>query len=39
VGTIQINARVRGGFVPAGRTAVQLTVGTATAPPLTIWLK
>jgi uncharacterized protein (TIGR03437 family) len=39
VGTMQINARVPGGFVPAGQIAVQLTVGTAAAPPLTIWLK
>jgi uncharacterized protein (TIGR03437 family) len=39
VGTMQINARAPGGFVSAGETAVQLTVGTATAPPITIWLK
>jgi uncharacterized protein (TIGR03437 family) len=39
VGTMQINARLPGGFVPVGQTAVQLTVGTAAAPPLTIWLK
>ena len=39
VGTIQINARLPGGFVPVGQVAVQLTVGTAAAPPLTILLK
>jgi uncharacterized protein (TIGR03437 family) len=39
VGVLQINARVPGGFVPAGPDTVQLTVGSAISPPLTIWLK
>ena len=39
VGTLQINARIPGGFVPGGQIVLQLTVGTAAAPPLTIWLK
>jgi uncharacterized protein (TIGR03437 family) len=39
IGVLQINARVPGGFVPPGQTAVALTVGAATAPPVTIWLK
>jgi uncharacterized protein (TIGR03437 family) len=39
IGVLQINARVPGGFVPTGAAAVALTVGTATAPPVTVWLK
>jgi uncharacterized protein (TIGR03437 family) len=39
IGVLQINARVPGGFVPPGQAAVALTVGTATAPPITVWLK
>ena len=39
IGVLQINARVPGGFVPPGQAAVVLTVGTATAPPITVWLK
>jgi uncharacterized protein (TIGR03437 family) len=39
IGVLQINARIPGGFVPPGETAVVLTVGTVTAPPVTIWLK
>ncbi|MCX6631967.1 MAG: hypothetical protein NTW28_30530 [Candidatus Solibacter sp.] len=39
IGVLQINARVPGGFVAPGETAVALTVGTAKAPPITIWLK
>jgi trimeric autotransporter adhesin len=39
IGTIQINARVPGGFVSAGQTSVVLTVGSASSPPLTIWLQ
>jgi uncharacterized protein (TIGR03437 family) len=39
IGVLQINARVPAGFVPPGQAAVVLTVGTATAPPVTVWLK
>ena len=39
IGVLQINARVPGGFVPPGQAAVVLTVGTATASPVTVWLK
>jgi uncharacterized protein (TIGR03437 family) len=39
IGVMQINARVPGGFVPPGEAAVVLTVGTATAPAVTVWLK
>ena len=30
---------VPGGFVAPGEAAVELTLGTAKAPPITIWLK
>jgi uncharacterized protein (TIGR03437 family) len=39
VGTLQINARVPGGFVPPGPAGAQLSVGTASSPPITIWLQ
>ena len=39
IGVLQINARIPGGFVAPGEAAAALTVGTATAPPITIWLK
>jgi uncharacterized protein (TIGR03437 family) len=39
IGVMQINARVPGGVVPPGPSAVALTVGAVTAPPVTIWLK
>jgi uncharacterized protein (TIGR03437 family) len=39
IGVMQINARIPGGFVPPGQAEVALTVGTATAPPVTVWLK
>jgi uncharacterized protein (TIGR03437 family) len=39
IGVLQINARIPGGFVAPGETAVELTVGTAKAPPIAIWLK
>jgi uncharacterized protein (TIGR03437 family) len=39
IGVLQINVRVPGGFVPPGQAAAVLTVGAATAPPVTIWLK
>ncbi|MGD0778299.1 MAG: hypothetical protein ABSC05_36415 [Candidatus Solibacter sp.] len=38
IGVLQINALVPSGFVAPGQTAAQLTVGTVTAPPVTIWL-
>jgi uncharacterized protein (TIGR03437 family) len=39
VGILQINARTPGGFVAAGPASVQLAVGTAVSPALTIWLE
>jgi uncharacterized protein (TIGR03437 family) len=39
VGELQINARVPGGFLPAGQVAVQLSVGVFQAPVMTIWVK
>jgi uncharacterized protein (TIGR03437 family) len=39
VGTLQVNARVPGGFVPPGPADAQLTVGTAASPPITVWLQ
>jgi uncharacterized protein (TIGR03437 family) len=39
IGVLQINAVVPGGFVAPGEAAVELTLGTAKAPPITIWLK
>ena len=39
IGVLQINAIVPGGFVAPGEAAVELTLGTAKAPPITIWLK
>jgi uncharacterized protein (TIGR03437 family) len=39
VGLLQVNARVPAGFIPTGPVAAELTVGTAVAPDLTIWLK
>jgi uncharacterized protein (TIGR03437 family) len=39
IGVLQIDARVPGGFVGPGEAAVALTVGTVTAPPVTIWLR
>jgi len=39
LGILQVNARTPGAFVPAGPASVQLAVGTALAPPLTIWLE
>jgi uncharacterized protein (TIGR03437 family) len=38
IGVLQINAIVPGGFVAPGEAAVELTLGTAKAPPITIWL-
>jgi uncharacterized protein (TIGR03437 family) len=39
IGVLQINAVVPGGFVAPGEATVELTLGTAKAPPITIWLK
>jgi uncharacterized protein (TIGR03437 family) len=39
IGVLQINARVPGGFVGPGEAPVELTLGTAKAPPIAIWLK
>ena len=39
VGLLQVNARVPAGFIPTGPVAAELTVGSAVAPRLTIWLK
>jgi uncharacterized protein (TIGR03437 family) len=39
IGVLQINARIPGGFVAPGQAAAALTVGTTTAPPITVWLK
>jgi uncharacterized protein (TIGR03437 family) len=39
IGVLQINARVPGGFVAPGEVPVELTVGTAKAPAITVWLK
>ena len=39
VGVLQINARVPAGFVAPGPATVELSVGSYTAPPATVWLK
>jgi len=39
IGVMQVNARVPSGFVAPGQAAAVLTVGTATAPAVPIWLK
>ncbi len=39
VGTLQVNARVPGGFLPPGAAPVELSVGDAAAPCVTIWVK
>jgi len=39
IGVLQINARVPGGFVAPGRAEVELNIGTAKSPPISIWLK
>lgn len=39
VGMLQINAIVPAGFVAPGEAAVELMVGAAKSPPVTIWLK
>ncbi|HEY1339358.1 MAG TPA: IPT/TIG domain-containing protein, partial [Bryobacteraceae bacterium] len=39
VGTMQVNARIPGGFLPPGAAAVLLNVGTAYARPVTIFVR
>jgi uncharacterized protein (TIGR03437 family) len=39
VGLLQVNARVPAAFIPTGSVVMELTVGTAVAPDVTIWLK
>jgi uncharacterized protein (TIGR03437 family) len=39
VGTLQVNARIPAGFVPSGPVPVELDIGSATSPPLIIWVK
>jgi uncharacterized protein (TIGR03437 family) len=39
VGLLQVNALLPAGFIPTGPVAAELTVGTAVAPDITIWLK
>ena len=39
IGVLQIDARVPAGFVAPGEATAALTIGTANAPPVTIWLK
>jgi uncharacterized protein (TIGR03437 family) len=38
-GLLQVNAIMPGGFVPSGPVAVQLMVGVAISPPITVWLE
>ncbi len=38
-GVLQVNAVIPGGFVQPGPAMVQLRVGNAVSPPLTIWLQ
>jgi uncharacterized protein (TIGR03437 family) len=38
-GVLQVNAVIPGGFVQPGPAVVQLSVGSAASPPLTIWLQ
>ena len=39
VGAMQLDVRVPGGFVPPGRTTIQMSVGDFTSPAVTVWLK
>ncbi|HLI82468.1 MAG TPA: hypothetical protein VKV17_01050 [Bryobacteraceae bacterium] len=39
VGTIQVNARTPGGFLPSGQVPLVLTVGGVPSPPITMWSK
>jgi len=38
-GLLQVNAVMPGGFIPSGAVAVQLAVGEATSPTITVWLQ
>lgn len=38
-GLLQVNAVVPGGFLQPGAVTVQLVVGTAASPPVTIWIE
>jgi uncharacterized protein (TIGR03437 family) len=38
-GVLRVDARVPAGFVPPGEAAIEFSVGTFTAPALTIWLE
>ncbi|HWB86493.1 MAG TPA: hypothetical protein VG675_20290 [Bryobacteraceae bacterium] len=38
-GMLQVNARVPGGFVAPGVVPVQLTVGSAVSPTITLWIE
>jgi uncharacterized protein (TIGR03437 family) len=39
IGLMQINARIPGGFLPAGAAAIELTVGNFTAPAVKVFVK
>jgi uncharacterized protein (TIGR03437 family) len=39
VGLLQVNLRVPGGYVPSGAVPVELTVGTAVSPDMTVWVQ
>jgi uncharacterized protein (TIGR03437 family) len=39
IGVMQINARVPGGFLAPGKTDLALTVGGASGPAITVWVK
>jgi len=39
IGLLQVNLRVPGSFVPSGAVKLELTVGTAVAPDVTVWVK
>jgi uncharacterized protein (TIGR03437 family) len=38
-GLLQVDAVIPGGFVPSGPVAVQLSVGVADSPLMTVWLQ
>jgi uncharacterized protein (TIGR03437 family) len=38
-GLLQVDAVIPGGFVPSGPVPVQLAVGVAVSPPITVWLQ
>ena len=39
IGLLQVNLRVPGSYVPSGAVMLELTVGTAVAPDVTVWVK